>query len=81
MDELEVPEGVLQHECTTWRSSSQAAANLYRSGVKLWTKEGLVDMERQLANSGSLRFFTVRRIDGTTIHIANPMFGEEWPIW
>ncbi|PQK08284.1 hypothetical protein BB8028_0001g03620 [Beauveria bassiana] len=71
----------LQHDCTVWRNSSQAAANLYKNGVKLWKKHDLTDIERQLADSKTQSVFTVRLIDGTTLDITNPMFGEESPIW
>jgi len=40
---------VLDYGCSPWTSSSQQAANLYYSGVKLWGKDDLVDIEQQLA--------------------------------
>jgi hypothetical protein len=60
---------------------SQAAFNLYKTGTKLWTKEDLLDMEQQLAQSKERKTFTIRLLDGTTLLTKNPMFGEETPIW
>jgi hypothetical protein len=74
-------EPLLDYGCTHWRSSSQRAADVYRSGVKLWRKEDLLDIEQQLAQSRTTEKFTVRRIDGSVIHIKNPMFGVSKPIW
>lgn len=71
----------LDYGCTDWRLSSQRAADLYNSGIKLWTKEDLKDIEQQLAQSYTLERFSVRRIDGTIIQISNPMFQVENPIW
>ncbi|KGY15675.1 hypothetical protein PABG_11328 [Paracoccidioides brasiliensis Pb03] len=62
-------------------SGHQRAADLYDSGVKLWRKEDLADIEQQLAHSRTTEKFTVRRIDGSAIHIRNPMFGVQKPIW
>ena len=67
--------------CSEWVTSSQIAADLYESGVKLWRKEDLIDIERQLAQSFSMKTFTVRRIDGTAVQIKNPMFRVQKPIW
>lgn len=74
-------EPVLDYGCTQWRSSSQRTAELYNSGVKLWRKEYLLDIEQQLAQARTAEKFTVRRVDGSVIHIKNPMFGVEKPIW
>ena len=74
-------EPLLDYGCSNWKTSSQRAADLYDSGVKLWRKEDLVDIERQLAQSFTARKFTVRRIDGSVVHIKNPMFGVQKPIW
>ncbi|EEP77116.1 predicted protein [Uncinocarpus reesii 1704] len=74
-------EPLLDYGCSPWRMSSQRAADLYDSGVKLWRKEDLADIEQQLAQSRSLERFTVRRIDGSLVHIKNPMFGVEKPLW
>ncbi|KAI0548494.1 hypothetical protein F4679DRAFT_596758 [Xylaria curta] len=64
-----------------WQTSSQRAADLYDSGVPLWRKEDLMDIERQLAQSCTTETFTVRRIDGSIINVENPMFGVQKPIW
>jgi hypothetical protein len=72
---------LLDYGCSQWKTSSQRAADLYDSGVKLWRKEDLVDIEQQLAQSFITRSFTVRRIDGSVVHIKNPMFGVQKPIW
>ncbi|KAK2754820.1 hypothetical protein FQN54_006713 [Arachnomyces sp. PD_36] len=74
-------EPVLDYGCTPWISSSQRSADLYRSGVKLWRKEDLLDIEQQLARSQTTEKFTIRRIDGSVVHIKNPMFGVSKPIW
>jgi len=74
-------ESWLDYGCSSWIISSQRAADLYDSGVKLWRKEDLVDIERQLAESISMEKFTVRRIDGSNVYIKNPMFKVQTPIW
>lgn len=71
----------LDYGFSPWRISSQAASNLYNHGVKLWTKEDLRDIEQQLEHSATHQHFKVRSIDGGTILIKNPMFGEQAPIW
>ncbi|KAH8688011.1 hypothetical protein BGZ60DRAFT_466167 [Tricladium varicosporioides] len=60
---------------------SQHAADLYRSGVKLWRKEDLIDIEQQLAKACDAERFTLRRLDGSIVHIKNPMFKVMKPIW
>lgn len=72
---------VLQHDYTIWRASSQAAANLYNKGTKLWAKQDFADIEKQLADSKTQLTFRVRSFGGGTLSIANPMFGIESPIW
>jgi len=72
---------LLDYGCSQWRASSRHAADLYDSGVKLWKKEDLVDIENQLAQSIVTEIFTVRRFDGSIIRIKNPMFGVQRPIW
>ena len=67
--------------CSPWKTSSQRAADLYDLEVKLWRKEDFIDIERQLAKSFTVEKFTVRRIDGSVVHIKNPMFGVQKPIW
>lgn len=71
----------LDYGCTDWRMSSQKAADLYRSGAKLWRKEDLKDIEEQLEKAYTLERFSVRRIDGSIIQISNPMFQVQNPIW
>lgn len=73
--------GPLEYGCTDWRISSQKAAQLYRSGTKLWTKEDLEDIEQQLAQSYTIELFSVRRIDGKMLQIRNPMFQVLGYIW
>ncbi|KAI0187981.1 hypothetical protein EV127DRAFT_343418 [Xylaria flabelliformis] len=77
----ELLEPILQYGCSHWRNSSQRAAVLYDSGAKLWRKEELKNIEEQLAQSCTVRMFTVRRFDGRKVHIRNPMFGVKKPIW
>ncbi|TRX98428.1 hypothetical protein FHL15_000502 [Xylaria flabelliformis] len=60
----EICEPFLQYGCSRWRQSSQCAAGLYDSGVKLWRKEELKNIEEQLAQSCTLRMFTVRSFNG-----------------
>jgi hypothetical protein len=71
----------LDYGCTDWRISSQRAADLYRSGARLWTKEDLEDIEQQLRQSYAIERFSVRRVDGSIIQISNPMFQVQNPIW
>ncbi|KAH7026263.1 uncharacterized protein B0I36DRAFT_386561 [Microdochium trichocladiopsis] len=61
--------------------TSQKAFDLYQSGDKVWRKEDLADIERQLEDASAVSAFTLRRIDGTTLKVKNPMFGVENPIW
>jgi hypothetical protein len=72
---------LLEYGCTSWRASSQRVADLYESGVKLWKKEDLVDIEQQLTQSYTAERFKIRRIDGSLVYIKNPMFGIQRPIW
>ncbi|KAI1284392.1 hypothetical protein F5Y07DRAFT_2401 [Xylaria sp. FL0933] len=74
-------EPLLDYGSSHWRTSSQRAADFYDSGVKLWRKEDLLDIEQQLTQSCAAEKFTVRRIDGSKAHIKNPMFGVQKPIW
>ncbi|SPO05429.1 uncharacterized protein DNG_08116 [Cephalotrichum gorgonifer] len=64
-----------------WILSSQRAADLYSSGAKLWTKIDLRAIEEELAESYTRTSFMLRRFDGTAIHINNPLYGVERPIW
>ena len=80
-ESAQVLESWLDYGCSPWTISSQRAADLYNSGVKLWRKEDLADIEGQLAESISMEKFTVRRIDGSIIYIKNPMFKVQNPIW
>ncbi|KAI1388627.1 uncharacterized protein F4822DRAFT_443507 [Hypoxylon trugodes] len=71
----------LDYGCSQWILCSQRASNLYRVGVKLWKKEELEKIERELAQSSKVTRFTVHLIDGRIVHIRNPMYGEPRPIW
>lgn len=72
---------ILDYGCSPWKTSSQHAADLYDQGVKLWSKEGFADIEQQLSLSLTTEKFTVRCMDGSVVHIKNPMFGVQRPIW
>ncbi|KAJ5674364.1 uncharacterized protein N7477_004298 [Penicillium maclennaniae] len=71
----------LDYGCSDWRTMSQRAADLYSAGTKLWTREDLKDIERQLGQSYTMDRFSVRRIDGSIVQISNPMFQIQNPIW
>ncbi|KAK8102394.1 hypothetical protein PG984_015540 [Apiospora sp. TS-2023a] len=64
-----------------WTLSTQAAADLYAQGAKLWTKESLWEIEQQVAEYQTREFFILRRLDGSTIRVKNPMCGKTDPIW
>lgn len=72
---------LLDYGCKPWRLSSQRVADMYDAGTKLWTKSDLVDIERQLENSATLDSFTIQSIDGKQLHVKNPLFGIQRPIW
>ena len=74
-------EPLLDHGCSVWMASSQRAADLYNSGTKLWRREDLLDIEQQLAEFSGAKQFTLRRVDGSVVHIKNPMFEVQKPIW
>ncbi|KAK0109552.1 hypothetical protein ONS95_002238 [Cadophora gregata] len=74
-------EPISTYACSDWISSSQRAAELYDSGVKLWNKADLVEIERQLTQSDTTEKFAIRRIDGTMIQIRNPLVDVQKPIW
>jgi hypothetical protein len=76
-----IEEPCLDYKCSPWTASSQRAADLYSSGVKLWRKEDLIDIEQQLAKACDVEKFALRRLDGSIVHIKNPMFGVLKPIW
>ena len=76
-----IQEPWLDYKCSPWIISSQRAADLYYSGAKLWRKEDLVDIEQQLTKACDAEKFTLRRLDGSIVHIKNPMFGALKPIW
>ncbi|KAJ5777268.1 hypothetical protein N7520_000514 [Penicillium odoratum] len=71
----------LDYGCSDWRSMSQRAADLYNAGTKLWTREDLEDIERQLGQSYARDRFSVRRIDGSLVQISNPIFQVQNSIW
>ncbi|KAK8000750.1 hypothetical protein PG990_013350 [Apiospora arundinis] len=72
---------VNQPRMDPWFASSQLAADLYASGAKLWRRDDLRNIEKQLAQRRTLRNFTVRLFNGDFVSIPNPMFGVEKPIW
>lgn len=72
---------LLEYGRLPWMRSSQRATDLYNSGAKLWRKSDLEDIERQLSECYTTKNFTVRRVDGTTVQIPNPMCGVARPIW
>lgn len=76
-----IQEPWLDYKCSPWTISSQRAADLYHSGTKLWRKEDLIDIEQQLTKARDAEKFTLRRLDGSIVHIKNPMFGVHNPIW
>jgi len=79
---LASPEHIcLDYGCSNWRISTQKAADLYRSGTKLWTRGDLKDIEQQLGQSYTMERFSVRRIDRSMIQISNPLFQLQNPIW
>lgn len=78
---VQPPPVLLDYGCTPWRFSSQRVADLYDSGVKLWTKTDLQDIERQLERSNEVDRFTVRGVDGRIVQIKNPLVGVQKPIW
>ncbi|KAI1373815.1 hypothetical protein F4677DRAFT_428344 [Hypoxylon crocopeplum] len=80
-DRGQLLEPLLDYGCSHWKTSSQRAADLYDSGVKLWRKGDFVGIEQQLAQSCTAEKFTVCRIDSSIVHIKNPMFGVQKPIW
>ncbi|KAB5560248.1 hypothetical protein GE09DRAFT_1116401 [Coniochaeta sp. 2T2.1] len=72
---------LLVYGCTPWRLSSQRVADLYDSGAKLWTKSDLTDIETQLEQSKTLDRFVIRCVDGSQVHVKNPIQGARTPIW
>ncbi|KAI1458209.1 hypothetical protein F4805DRAFT_150792 [Annulohypoxylon moriforme] len=61
--------------------NTQNAIEWYRSGQKLWVACDLERIEYELAHCRTTPSFTIRRTDGSTISIKNPMFGVTNPIW
>lgn len=61
--------------------NTQKAADLYRSGQKLWIASDLERIEDELAHSKDMPSFTIRRIDGSTVSVKNPMYGIANPTW
>lgn len=76
-----LPLVITEHISSQWVISSQRASDLYESGVKLWTKKQLRDIEQDLAETPTKVCFALSRIDGTTIHVSNPLYGVEKAIW
>ncbi|KAI0130757.1 hypothetical protein F4814DRAFT_456760 [Daldinia grandis] len=79
-DEQPIPP-LLEHDCSEWKTSSQHMEDLYFSGAKLWQKIDLMDIERQLSQFRTIEKFTIRCVDRSVIHIKNPMFKVQRPIW
>ncbi|KAI0385478.1 hypothetical protein F5Y04DRAFT_292051 [Hypomontagnella monticulosa] len=75
------PQSLFDYRCSQLTASSQRAADLYNAGAKLWKKADLEEIEQQLAQSYDNENFTIRCFDGNIIHIKNPMFKVENPIW
>ncbi|KAK8132187.1 hypothetical protein PG999_000360 [Apiospora kogelbergensis] len=67
-------------EDRAWIDSSQKAADLLASGVKLWLREDLRDIETQLSQWRTHQRFTLRRLDGTKITVPNHIYGVDKPI-
>ncbi|KAI0827808.1 hypothetical protein F5Y06DRAFT_291079 [Hypoxylon sp. FL0890] len=84
---LKLGEAVQEEEDELRRSfpleieSTQKAADLYRSGQKLWIASDLERIEYELAHYKDMTSFTIRRIDGSMVSIKNPMYGVTNPIW
>ncbi|EMT67895.1 hypothetical protein FOC4_g10000151 [Fusarium odoratissimum] len=72
---------LLEYGHSPWRESSQIAATFYDRGYKLWTKDDLRDIERQIEQSVNQMVFSVRSINGTLIQIRNLNFEKDNPIW
>lgn len=72
---------LLDYGCTPWILSSQRVADLYASGVNMWSRTDLQNIESQLERSATLDLFTVRGVDGRVVQIKNPLFGVQSPIW
>ncbi|KAI1410445.1 hypothetical protein F5Y13DRAFT_192306 [Hypoxylon sp. FL1857] len=61
--------------------STQKAADLYRSGQKLWIASDLERIEYELSHCKDMPSFTLRRFDGSLVSVKNPMYGVANPIW
>ncbi|KAJ5929033.1 hypothetical protein N7454_006881 [Penicillium verhagenii] len=72
---------LLDYGHSDWQISSQRAAGLYSSGIKLWTRENLKDIEQQLGESYTRDSFSVRRIDRRIVQSSNITFQVQNPIW
>ena len=59
--------------------SSQAVAERYRSGAKLWHKQYFIDIKLQLTRRSFLKEITVHCFDESTTLFTNPLFGIERP--
>ncbi|KAI1326905.1 hypothetical protein F5Y16DRAFT_410582 [Xylariaceae sp. FL0255] len=70
---------VLDRESSPLQQSRQAFADSYKSGARLWTKEYLADIEKQLRQLPHAPYFRLRRIDGSIVEQKNPFFGEQKP--
>jgi hypothetical protein len=71
-----------EYDVAERQESIQLVSDLYDEGVKLWTKQNLLDIEQQLLQCAKLEYFTIHQIDGTEARIKNPMFGVTTPpVW
>jgi hypothetical protein len=72
----------LEYDLAERQESIQLISDLYGKGVRLWTKQDLLDIEQQLSRCAGLEYFTLHQIDGAETRIKNPMFGVTTsPIW
>ncbi|KAI1403939.1 hypothetical protein F4819DRAFT_185429 [Hypoxylon fuscum] len=60
---------------------TQKAAELYRSGKKLWLASDLERIEHELSQYRTRPSFTIRRTDGSITSVKNPLCGISQPIW
>lgn len=75
------PLPLIDYGLTPYRRRTQHVSDMYDAGARLWTKNDLVDIERQLEQSASLDRFTLKCLDGTVVQVKNPFFGVRKPIW
>lgn len=61
--------------------ATQKSADLYRSGARLYVRSDLERIENELSHCQTTPSFTIRRIDGSTVSVKNPMYGVSQPMW